>query len=167
MKKRILLIVVIILVVIQFIKPEKNISNKAQPNNISSVYTVPEDIKTILEKSCNDCHSNNTVYPWYASIQPVAWWLNDHIEEGKRELNFDEFATYRIARQYKKLEEVQKQVKEGEMPLTSYTFVHTNSKLSEQQKQALINWAETIRSTIKSKYPADSLVLPKRPSKTE
>lgn len=162
MIKKTLLILLIILVCIQFIKPEKNIAANASVNNISTVYTVPEEVKSILQKSCYDCHSNNTVYPWYANIQPVAWWLNDHIEEGKEEINFDEFATYRPARQYRKLKEIHDEVDEGEMPLSSYTLIHSNAKLSESDKKKLLDWIASTKTVMESKYPADSLTLKKK-----
>src|SRR5665647_1862494 len=111
--KNILLLLLVALVIIQFIRPGKNISAPSTllANDISKVYTVPDSVHQILQTSCYDCHSNNTTYPWYAKVQPVAWWLNNHIVEGKKEVNFSEFATYRIGRQYKKLDEIIKQVK--------------------------------------------------------
>lgn len=156
-RRRILLIIIIILIGIQFIRPAKNQSNEVLTNDISHVYTVPQNVSAVLKKACNDCHSNNTVYPWYSQVQPIGWWLNNHIEEGKEELNFNEFAAYPIPRQYHKLEEVIEQVKEGEMPIWSYTLIHTDAKLSDEEKQTLINWAQGIRDTMKVKYPADSL----------
>jgi hypothetical protein len=117
-------------------------------------------VQTILSKACNDCHSNNTVYPWYNTIQPVAWWLNNHIKNGKRHLNFSEFGAYRISRQYKKLNDCEEELKEGEMPLSSYTWIHKNAVLNTQEKQKLTDWCESVRTTIRSKYPADSLIAP-------
>lgn len=161
--RRIGLVLVALLIIIQFFQTDKNIdtSGTALANDISSIYTVPSDVHSILQTSCYDCHSNNTDYPWYDNIQPVSWWLNNHIEEGKKELNFNEFASYRINRQYKKLEEVIKQVKEDEMPLSSYTLIHTDAKLSPEKKLAISNWAQAIRDSIKAKYPADSLIRKK------
>ena len=163
MRRKILLTIIVILIGIQFIRPAKNQSADILTSDISHAYSVPQNVSTILKKACNDCHSNNTVYPWYAEVQPVAWWLNHHIQEGKNELNFNEFAAYAIPRQYHKLEEVIEQVKEGEMPIWSYTLIHTDAKLTDEEKQTLINWAEGIRSTMKAKYPADSLVIKRRP----
>ena len=153
--KRTFQLLLLAFIVIQFIRPAKNISEGISNNDISKIYAVPADVQAILKTSCYDCHSNNTVYPWYANIQPAAWWLADHVKEGKKELNFSEFASYRIGRQYRKLEEINKEVKENEMPL------HKDSKLSEQQKLTLANWVTTIRDTIKANYPSDSLVRKK------
>jgi hypothetical protein len=161
--KKIILVLLVVLIIIQFFHPRKNVATVKSPNHISAVYNVPADVNGILDKACNDCHSNNTRYPWYNNIQPVAWWLANHIDEGKRELNFDEFKTYRVGRQYNKLKEVIEQVKEGEMPMTSYTLIHTDAKLTDQEKSSLITWAESIRNIMKEKYAADSLVRKKRP----
>ncbi|OYU57391.1 MAG: cytochrome C [Chitinophagaceae bacterium BSSC1] len=161
MLKKIMLALLVILLVMQAFRPTKNLSANTE-NDISVSYAVPTDVKTILAKACNDCHSNKTEYPWYANIQPVAFWLNDHVVDGKRHMNFNEFNKYRIAKQYKKLEECIDEVKDGEMPLESYTMIHKNAILTEAEKTTLTNWCMTVRDSIKAKYPADSLVLPKR-----
>lgn len=159
--KRTFQILLLAFIIIQFFRPAKNRSEGISANDITKVYPVPENVQAILKTSCYDCHSNNTVYPWYSQIQPAAWWLNDHIQEGKRELNFSEFASYRIGRQYRKLNEINEQVKEGVMPLDSYLWIHTNAKLDEQQKLILANWVTSVRDSIKAHYPADSLVRKK------
>lgn len=157
----ILIILLIAFIIIQFFKPSKNQGEEIAANQITVVQNVPADVQQILKVSCNDCHSNTTHYPWYSKIQPVAWFLNDHIIEGKKELNFSVFATYPTFRQYKKFEEIQKQVKEDEMPLYSYTLPHRDAVLSADQKTTLINWAANSMKDMEAKYPADSLVKPK------
>ncbi|WP_018611391.1 heme-binding domain-containing protein [Segetibacter koreensis] len=159
--KIVLISLLVILIVIQFFHPAKNISNAPTPNDISVAYNEPENVRTILKKACNDCHSNNTRYPWYNNIQPVAWWLDNHVQEGKHGLNFNEFTTYRISKQYHRMQDIIDEVKEGDMPLGSYTIVHTDARLTDQEKETLINWAKSIRSEMKAKYPADSLVRKK------
>lgn len=163
MKKKIFIAFAVVLVLIQFLRPAKNVSSTKSSADISTVYRVPEEVNLILEKACNDCHSNNTIYPWYAEVQPVAWWLNNHVNEGKGELNFSEFATYTPARQYHKLEEIKEVIDEGEMPLGSYTVIHTNAKLTDAEMQTLTAWSEGIRNEMKTKYPADSLVMKRGP----
>lgn len=142
----------------QFIRPAKNLSND-QSKHLSTRYPIPAEVEAILKVACYDCHSNYTIYPWYAEIQPVAAWLANHVNEGKREINFSDLATRRIAVQNHKLEEVIEMVREGEMPLGSYTWVHRDAILTREQKDLLIHWAEATMNTIKSQYPADSLVL--------
>jgi hypothetical protein len=162
MIKKILLALLVVLIIMQFFHPPRNRVQGEQPGHISKLYPVQPEVITILEKACNDCHSNYTVYPWYSKVQPVDWWMTDHILEGKRELNFDEFAFYNPRRQYHKLEEIMKEVKEGGMPLNSYTWIHKDAILNETEKNTLINWADSIRLTMKSKYPIDSLERPKK-----
>lgn len=159
--KKILIGLLIVLVVMQAFRPAKNLSGD-KTKDISVSYVVPEDVKSILAKACNDCHSNSTRYPWYSEVQPVAWWLNDHIIDGKRHMNFNEFDSYRIAKQYKKLEECIKEVKEGGMPLSSYTIIHKDAILTDTEKQAFFNWCQVLRDSIKARYPADSLVIKKK-----
>ncbi|MDX2047135.1 MAG: heme-binding domain-containing protein [Chitinophagaceae bacterium] len=148
MFKKILIVLLVILVIIQFIRPGRNISAAVSPNDISHKYHVPETVQSILKTSCNDCHSNNTVYPWYANVQPVAWWLQHHVNEGKSELDFSEFLTYSPKKAHHKMEEVIEMVKEGEMPLNSYLWVHKDAKLSADQKKMLTDWADGIMKEI-------------------
>lgn len=148
MKRKILLSLLALLLVIQFIRPEKNLSTSVSPNDITTKFPVPENVNQILEKACNDCHSDNTYYPWYSNIQPIGWWLQYHVNDGKRDLNFNEFANYPSKKQDHKLKELIETVKEGEMPLTSYTWLHGKAKLSEQEKQQLVDWAQGIRNRI-------------------
>jgi hypothetical protein len=156
--KPILLGLLAIFLLSQFIRPAKNQSNE-RTNDVSQKYPVPDSVQAILKVACNDCHSNATVYPWYAEVQPVAWWLADHVEDGKKKLNFSNFTTPLVAVQNHKFEELIEMVKEGEMPLASYTWIHRDAILSEQQKETLINWAQTNMDSLKAQYPADSLVL--------
>ena len=161
MLKKIMIGLLVVLVILQAFRPEKNLSGDAS-KDISTLYPVPQDVQAILDRSCIDCHTNKTTYPWYAEIQPVAWWLNDHVTDGKRHFNLNNFGNMRLALQNHKLEECIEQVKEGEMPLASYTLIHTDAKLSENDKTLITNWAQGIMDTLKARYPADSLIL-KRP----
>ena len=163
MLKKVLIFLLVALIIIQFIHPKPNKSKGEQPNYLGNSHPVPDDVKLILEKACNDCHSNNTRYPWYSNIQPVDWWLDNHIKDGKRHLNFDEYTNKNLRYQYHKMEETIEMVKEGEMPLGSYTWVHKDAKLNESEKSKLIEWAEQVMETMKEKYPLDSLIRKKQP----
>ncbi len=164
MIKKILLGLLAIMVIIQLIRPEKNDSNDQQ-NHVSTKYEVPAEVASILKGACDDCHTNKTEYPWYANVQPAAWWLAGHVEDGKRHLNFSDFTSRKIAIQNHKFEEVVEMVEEKEMPLPSYTWMglHPEAKLTDQQRQTLVNWAKAQMDTLKANYPADSLVM-RRPS---
>lgn len=163
MLKKILLVLFGLFILIQFHRPPLNITKASQPNDISQVYAVPTHVQSILNKACNDCHTNNTKYPWYAQVQPVRFWLNRHVKEGKQELNFNDFKTFEPRRQYRKMEEIIKEVEEDEMPLSSYTLVYTDARLTATEKQQLTDWAQGIIDTMKATYPADSLARKKRP----
>ncbi len=163
MIKKILIALLAVFFIIQFFRPEKNNSNDLS-NDVSKKYTVPQEVGNILKTACNDCHSNKTEYPWYANIQPVAWWLNDHIVDGKKHLNFSDFTKLPIAVQNHKFEEVVEVIEENEMPLESYTYLglHKEANLSAEEKETLMNWAKSQMAYLKANYPADSLVLKRR-----
>ncbi|WP_276499950.1 heme-binding domain-containing protein [Terrimonas pollutisoli] len=161
MLKKIFLFLLVILVIIQFIHPEKNKATGPQANYIGNVHPVPDDIKIILAKACNDCHSNNTEYPWYSAIQPVDWWMSGHVKNGKKHLNLDDYSNRSLRYQYHKLEEIEEQIKEGEMPLQSYTWVHKDAILTAAEKEKIISWTNTLRDSMKAKYPIDSLIRKK------
>ena len=163
MIKKILIVLLLALIIIQFFHPKKNQAAGAQPNYIGNVYSIPADVKVILKKACDDCHSNNTEYPWYSKIQPVDWWLDNHVQEGKKHLNLDEYNNRALRYQYHKLEEMAEEVKKGDMPLNSYTWIHKDAILTDVEKNALITWADGIREEMEAKYPIDSLIRKKTP----
>lgn len=131
----------VVLVIIQFIRPEKNESTSAGNGSIINAMQVPPEVHEVLKVSCYDCHSNNTVYPWYSNIQPVGWWLANHVNEGKKELNFDEFMTYEPKRAAKKLKEIVEVIEKQEMPLKSYTIIHQDAVMSAEQQKLVADWA--------------------------
>jgi len=157
MLKKILIVLLVILILIQFIHPARNNSTGDQPQNIAKLYPIPADVDSILVKACLDCHSNNTRYRWYFKIQPLDWWLTSHINDGKEELNFDEFTDKPARYKYHKMESTVDLVKKGKMPLNSYLWVHKDAILTDNEKITLINWADGIINDMKEKYPPDSL----------
>jgi hypothetical protein len=163
MFKKVLLVLAIILVLIQFFRPGKNISD-VRVNDITTKYVIPANVKVHLENACNDCHSNKTEYPWYSNIQPVAWWMNSHVNDGKRHLNFNNFTHRNIAYQNHKFEEIVEVIKEGEMPLPSYTWLgmHPAANLTEEEANEIAMWAQAQMDILKRDYPADSLVMKRR-----
>lgn len=144
-----------IFIVIQFFRPAKNEGEAFGQNDITKSVNVPEEIKSILVASCYDCHSNHTDHMWYENFQPVGWWIANHINEGKRELNFSEFNNYKDKRKAHKFEEIGEMVSDGEMPMSSYTLIHGKAKLNEEQKRLLINWASMCHEQIKATLPAE------------
>lgn len=163
MLKKILLGLLALLLIIQFFRPEKNESNNLT-HDIATKYKVLDDVNHLLQVSCNDCHSNKTEYPWYANVQPVAWWLNDHVVDGKKHLNFSEFTKLPLFIQNHKFEEVIEMVEDKEMPLADYTYLglHPEANLSDEQRTKITDWAKSQMNYLKETYPADCLKFPKR-----
>lgn len=153
--KKMIIGLAVVLVVIQFIRPAKNISSTVLPEDINLIHPLPDSVGLILKKACFDCHSNNTRYPWYFNIQPVAWWMADHIDEAKGELNFSEFGKRPLAKQAKKLKKLAKSVDEGWMPLDSYTWIHKDAVLTDREKKIIIDWANKLSDEIAAQAPPE------------
>ena len=148
MKKKITFFVLFaVLIVFQFVQTPKNESNELLAADITKVTDVPEGVQLLLTTACYDCHSNNTVYPWYRNIQPLTWWLNNHITEGKQKLNFSEFGSYDTKKAKHKFSKIAKVLEENEMPLFSYTLLHRNAKLDDIQKKLIVVWAKNTAIT--------------------
>lgn len=147
--KWLLILIGVAIISIQFFPAAKdNVDSSISGEHISVVYRVPDSVLQVLETSCFDCHSNNTEYPLYYRIQPVGWWLRNHVNEGKEELNFSIFGTYSEKRKIKKLEEIEESVSDGWMPLGSYLWIHRYAKLTEDQKILIQNWTKTTLATM-------------------
>ncbi len=146
--KIIALILLVVFVGIQFVPTERNQSDVMPKSDFVMVNKPPKNISMILQESCYDCHSNNTDYPWYNKIQPAAWFLEDHIKEGKVELNFNEWDEYSNRRKNSKLKSIINQIEDDEMPLSSYTLIHRDAILSTSEKETVINYMKQIKDSL-------------------
>ena len=146
--KIIAVVLLVAFVGIQFVPTERNQSDVVPKTDFMLVNSVPDHIKSKLQTSCYDCHSNNTQYPWYNKVQPIAWFLEDHIKERKAELNFNEWDSLSNRRKKSKLRSIIKQIENDEMPLDSYTLIHREASFSEAEKQELIQWVERLKDSI-------------------
>jgi hypothetical protein len=163
--KKFLIIALCALVAIQFFKAKKANTSNDNQFHLSTKYDFPKDVEQIFTSACNDCHSNNTIYPSYHNYQPLGWFLNGHIKEGKKHFNISEFTKKKIAVQNHKFEEIVETVGElKNMPMKSYTYfgLHPEAKLSDAQRSTLTSWAKAQMDSLKAQYPADSLVLKKK-----
>jgi hypothetical protein len=149
--KKILLALFVVFVLLQFIPKSVNKSNKVLLTDISKKYSIPAEVQSILKRACYDCHSNNTNYPWYASIQPFRLMLDRHIKNGKQDLNFSEFSSYSEKRQYNKLNSIGESLKKETMPLESYKVMHRAARLNKAEKDTVIKWINETREFMKSK----------------
>jgi hypothetical protein len=146
--KKVIITIVFLFGVLQLIRPTKNIGNGDLSRSIEMKRPMPADVKVSLQKACYDCHSNTTKYPWYAEIQPLGWYLTNHVREGKQHLNFDEFLNYDANEMDEKMEEVIESQTEGWMPMDSYTLIHKEAILTAAEKNEIIAYAKAIRSSI-------------------
>lgn len=144
--KKIAIVLIVIFIAIQFIPTDRNQSTEVLTNDFIKKYNVPIQLADKVRVSCYDCHSNNTYYPWYNKIQPIAWFLEDHINDAKKELNFSEFGAYSKRRQKSKLKSIISQIKDDKMPLKSYTIMHNDAKLSKNDKEKIIKWIDNLRN---------------------
>ena len=133
---------------IQFFPTSQNQSNTIPKTDFILVNDVPKQVERIITTSCYDCHSNNTDYPWYNKVQPVAWFLEDHVTHGKEELNFNEWADYSNRRKNSKLKSIISQIENGEMPLWSYTLIHREAKLSEDERNTVLDWVSKLKDSL-------------------
>ncbi len=147
------IVLAVAFVAAQFIRPARVNPPVVESQTIFATGKVPQDVRAIIDRSCNDCHTNTVVWPWYSEIAPVSWLVVDDVEEGRKELNFSTWGTSTPRRQAKKLEEICEQVKEGEMPLEKYVFLHSTAKLSEADRQRLCEWSKAFRAEIVVAHP--------------
>jgi hypothetical protein len=148
MLKKILLIVLVLLVLIQFIRPKANVSSDPTPAALKAHYPLPDSVQAILAVACYDCHSNNSRYPWFDKVAPASWLVAYHISGGKRHLNFDTFNDYPVKRKVKRLKDISEVLEDGSMPVSTYTSVHKDARLTDAQKKLLKDWAAGLAKSI-------------------
>lgn len=145
MIKKIGLALFAIFVIIQFFRIDKTNPEIIAENDFLDAVGASDDVAQIIKTSCYNCHSNTTQYPWYSNVAPISWWLKDHINEAREELNFSEWETYNLAKKANILEEAIEETKEGEMPLFSYTITHSDAKLNPEQLNLLVDFFEQLK----------------------
>ncbi len=150
MKRKILIVVLILLFFIQFIRPARNNGAEATPTDITHYVTVPDTVMHILQRSCYDCHSNHTVYPWYVNINPVGLWLKNHIDDGKRAINFSDLSSFDKRKLNHRLGDIAEEVESGDMPLSSYTLIHRYAKLDSNEINLIKQWTVQAKTELGS-----------------
>lgn len=105
-------------------------------------------VSAIVDRACRDCHSNQTEWPWYTNVAPVSWWITDHVNEGRKNMNISEWGKLASDRQDKKLRQICDQVEDGAMPLSSYLPMHPKAKLSDLDKKTLCDWTRAERARL-------------------
>ena len=152
--KKIAIVLLVALVIAQFFGPEKNEGDITAVDTFLAETNPPENVRKILSESCFDCHSNSTKYPWYDNITPVNYWLNDHVKDGKKHLNFSDWSTYSLKKKEHKMDELYEEVEKGEMPLNSYTWTHSEANLTQEQIAEMVAWGKSVQSDYKQQMNA-------------
>jgi hypothetical protein len=129
-------------VVIQFIRPEYSNPPINQSETLEATTQVPENVSQIFGRSCNDCHTNKTIYPWYSQMAPISWQMADHIKDGRRHLNMSIWNTYDSDKKRKKLDEICDEITDGEMPISQYLWLHWNANLSSDEVKTICDWTK-------------------------
>lgn len=140
--KIVLVILIIAFVVIQFFRPERTSSFVYDENHITKKMNVPDNVQKILKRSCFDCHSNHTVWPWYSNIAPMSWLVAKDVRNGRAKMNFSEWGKIPASKREARLEAICDKIKEDEMPLPNYLLIHRDAALSQQEKDILCAWSE-------------------------
>jgi len=143
-KNKIILGLIAILVIMQFFRIDKENPPIDPKSDFINVLNPPIEVANIIKTSCYDCHSHESKYPWYTNVAPISWVMGNHINEGREHLNFSTWATYPEAKALHKLEEFYEEVEEGEMPLSSYTLIHKEAVLTNEQTKLMVDWVKSI-----------------------
>jgi cytochrome c551/c552 len=142
------IVLVVLLAGIQLKRPARTNPPVDQSQTIEAHTQMTPEAKAIFERSCNDCHSNKTVWPWYTNVAPISWWIAGHINEARQNMNLSEWAKLDRDHQDRKLRQICDEVTDGGMPLPSYLPMHSKAKLSEQDKKALCDWTAAERERL-------------------
>jgi hypothetical protein len=124
---------------VQAVRPEKTNPPVVAQNTLQAQYEVPPEVQRILERSCGDCHSNRTRWPWYSHVAPVSWMLADHVKDGRRHFNMDDFT------EEMSLKDVCQEIRVGSMPLKGYVLMHPEAKLTGAEIQTVCAWTREAR----------------------
>jgi Haem-binding domain len=138
----------VLFVGIQFIRPARTNPPVDESQTIYARTQMTPQVAAILDRSCRDCHSNKTVWPWYSNVAPVSWFVIGHVNDGRRMMNHSEWGRLDRDRQAKKLQQMCDEVTDGAMPLSVYTPLHPGSKLSSDDVKTLCDWAKAERARL-------------------
>ena len=150
MAKWFAIVLVGLLLIAQFVRPARTNPPVDESQTIQARTQMTPEVAAIFDRSCRDCHSNKTVWPWYTNIAPISWWLSNHVNEGRRDLNMSEWGRLPRDRQERKLRQICDQIEDGEMPLSTYLPMHPAAHLSEQDKKTVCDWTEAERARLTS-----------------
>lgn len=144
-KKKIYLALIVILVGIQFIRIDKTAPESDPALDFFTINSADAKTAEMVKSACYDCHSNETAYPWYTNVAPLSWWIKGHINGGRQNMNLSEWGSYDAEKQAHKLEEIIEEIKHEHMPLGSYTWLHSEAKLSQEDREMLVIYFDGLK----------------------
>ncbi len=157
MKKIIKIAAVLIIaavIAIQFInRPDKSTTSEITPAHITKVMNVPSNVESILKRSCYDCHSDHTVWPWYSNVAPVSWLVSDDVVKGRKKMNFSQWSKIPASKREARLNEICEEIKSDEMPMPPYLIMHSDAKLTQADKDILCQWVEIEMKKLEDENP--------------
>ena len=137
-----------VFIVVQFFRPERSNPPIDSQRTLQAHVQVPANVEALLQRACQDCHTHNTNWPWYSNVSPVSWFVAEHVHDGRRHLNFSDWAKYDAKRADHKMEEIVEVLEARAMPLPSYLPLHSHAKLSDEDIRVLVEWAKAERAKL-------------------
>ena len=141
---------IIILVLIQLYRPERFRTDEITQDDITKKLPVPENVRKIMERSCYDCHSNHTKWPWYSNIAPVSWLVIMDVNDGRKKMNFSEWGKISQSKQVLRLESICEEITDREMPLKNYLLIHRDAELSDSDRDILCSWSGKLLDSLET-----------------
>ena len=147
-RKKILLSILGLFIIAQLIPVDRSIPEIQPEQDFLHLVDAPQPMANLIKSACYDCHSYHTSYPWYANIAPASFFLQGHINGGREEMNFSEWGTFSKEKKQHKLEECAEMVRDGKMPMKSYTNLHPEARLTDIQKESLVQWFNQVHQSM-------------------
>jgi len=141
--KTIWIILVAIVVIMQLIPSGRPEVIKENPKGLFANNNVPDSVVYLLRTTCYDCHSNETIYPWYSYVAPVSWLVARDTRLGREELNFSNWESNDKMKKAKLLDDIVEEVSDGGMPMAIYPLMHPEAKLKKSDRQMIVDWADS------------------------
>jgi Haem-binding domain len=143
--KRIGLAILVLAVAIQFIRVNRSNPGVDPSQTIYATLQVPGDVKTVFERSCTNCHSDETSWPWYSYVAPVSWVVAHDVHQARKAMNLSEWGSYSANKKTDKLEEICEQLTNGDMPDRKYTLIHRRARPTAKERDVVCQWTDDSR----------------------
>ncbi len=134
--------ILVLFVVIQFIPAKKPPVSEQNPNDFIRTAHVPDSVAVLFKNACYDCHSNQTVYPWYTYVAPASWLIVRDVKDGRKHVNFSEWNSFKITKKLKVLDKAADEIKSGDMPFWPFLIMHPKARLTKKERKIMVEWLD-------------------------